>query len=110
MNTWYPPVEKKSVEEIAREVIAGKWGSGADRKQRLTDAGYDPNEVQAMVNAMLGVRPTVQKPAVDLEAVAKEVIRGKWGSGTARRNNLKKAGFTDAQITEIQKLVNQLMK
>lgn len=48
------PVEnKKSVDEIAREVIAGKWGNGSDRKTRLTNAGYDPNAVQKRVNEIL---------------------------------------------------------
>lgn len=41
---------KKTVEEIAKEVIAGKWGSGAERKNRLTQAGYDYEAVQAEVN------------------------------------------------------------
>lgn len=45
---------KKTVEEIAREVIAGKWGNGADRKNRLTAAGYDPQAVQSNVNQLLG--------------------------------------------------------
>lgn len=44
---------KKSVEEIAREVIAGKWGNGQDRVNRLTAAGYDYNAVQAKMNALL---------------------------------------------------------
>lgn len=44
---------KKSVTEIAKEVIAGKWGNGADRKKRLTAAGYDYNAVQAKVNELL---------------------------------------------------------
>ena len=43
----------KTVDEVAREVIAGKWGSGAERKKRLTDAGYDYYEVQAKVNEIL---------------------------------------------------------
>lgn len=45
--------EKKSVQEIAEEVIADKWGTGADRKERLTSAGYDYAEVQNAVNALL---------------------------------------------------------
>lgn len=45
---------KKSVEEIAKEVIAGKWGNGNDRKNRLTNAGYNYNEVQSKVNSLLG--------------------------------------------------------
>lgn len=44
---------KKSVEEIAKEVIAGKWGSGTDRKNRLTKAGYDYKAVQDKVNELL---------------------------------------------------------
>ena len=48
------PTEKKSVERIAQEVIWGQWGNGADRKNRLTAAGYDYDEVQSMVNKMLG--------------------------------------------------------
>ena len=44
---------KKSVSEIAREVIAGKWGNGTDRKNRLTAAGYDYAAVQAEVNRIL---------------------------------------------------------
>jgi hypothetical protein len=43
----------KSVEEIAKEVIAGKWGTGAERKRRLIQAGYDFMEVQKKVNALL---------------------------------------------------------
>ena len=45
--------QKKSVTEIAKEVIAGKWGNGAERKKRLTEAGYDYNAVQQEVNRML---------------------------------------------------------
>lgn len=43
---------KKSVDEVAREVIQGKWSNGAERKKRLTDAGYDYNEVQKKVNQL----------------------------------------------------------
>lgn len=46
-------IEKKTVEEIAREVIQGKWGNGADRKKRLEAAGYNYAEVQAKVNKLL---------------------------------------------------------
>ena len=50
-NVVYPV--KKSVDEIAREVIQGKWGNGADRKSRLTNAGYDYNAVQKRVNELM---------------------------------------------------------
>ena len=42
----------KSSDEIAKEVIAGKWGDGEDRKKKLREAGYDPITIQALVNQM----------------------------------------------------------
>ena len=44
---------KKSVDEIAKEVIAGKWGNGEERKANLTKAGYNYDEVQKRVNQLL---------------------------------------------------------
>ena len=44
---------KKSVDDIAKEVIQGKWGNGAERKEKLTAAGYDYATVQKRVNEML---------------------------------------------------------
>ena len=44
---------QKSVEEIAKEVIAGKWESGEERKKKLAAAGYDYATVQAKVNELL---------------------------------------------------------
>ena len=43
----------KSIDEIAKEVIQGKWGNGATRVTKLTQAGYDPKAVQNRVNQML---------------------------------------------------------
>lgn len=44
---------RKTVAQLATEVIAGKWGNGADRKKRLEAAGYDYASVQAEVNRRL---------------------------------------------------------
>lgn len=44
---------KKTVTEVAKEVIQGKWGNGSERKQKLTQAGYDYDKVQAEVNRLL---------------------------------------------------------
>lgn len=43
----------KSNEEIAKEVIEGKWGNGEDRRNRLKDAGYNYEDVQNEVNRLL---------------------------------------------------------
>ena len=45
--------KKKTVDELAREVIQGLWGVGVDRQNRLRAAGYDPVAVQNRVNELL---------------------------------------------------------
>lgn len=47
------PTKKKTIDELAREVIQGLWGVGADRQNRLRAAGYDPVAVQNRVNELL---------------------------------------------------------
>ena len=46
--------DKKSIDEIANEVIRGEWGNGEERKKRLRDAGYDYDAVQKRVNEKIG--------------------------------------------------------
>ena len=45
--------EKKSIDDMAKEVIRGDWGNGAERKKRLTEAGYDYSAIQNKVNELL---------------------------------------------------------
>lgn len=54
-NVVYTPKmgTKKTVAEIAKEVIQGKWGNGEERKKRLTAAGYDYGQIQRKVNELL---------------------------------------------------------
>lgn len=47
-------MEDKTIEQLAYEVLAGMWGNGEERRQRLTAAGYDYDAVQAKVNEILG--------------------------------------------------------
>lgn len=96
---------KKSVNTIAKEVLAGKWGNGADRKSRLTKAGYDYNKVQATVNKLVKASKMTQDKIIN--AVAHEVIAGRWGNGQERIDRLKAAGYDPDKI---QKRVNELMK
>ena len=44
---------KKTVEQVAKEVIQGKWGTGVNRKNRLEKAGYDYKEIQKRVNQLI---------------------------------------------------------
>lgn len=93
---------KKSVDVIAKEVIAGKWGAGEERKKKLTAAGYSYSAVQAKVNELMKAQP---KKTVD--QVAREVIAGKWGVGQDRYNRLVKAGY---DYNAVQRKVNQLLR
>lgn len=72
-----------SDEEIAREVIAGKWGNGKERRTRLEAAGYNYNNVQAVVNKIIGKPAQAQKPATFIGTVNtdKFPLRVRSGAG-----------------------------
>lgn len=92
----------KPVNEIAREVLQGKWGNGSDRKSRLESAGYNYQAVQNEVNRLAGAQ------SVDIDKIAHDVIRGAYGNGSARRNALvQKYGASVADA--VQRRVNQLL-
>ena len=95
--------EKKTVTEVAKEVIQGKWGNGATRKKRLTDAGYNYDEVQKKVNDLFNQKPRKKSDTT----IAKEVIQGKWGNDRDRMIRLRNAGYN---YETIQSIVNRLLK
>lgn len=99
----------KTIDEIAREVISGKWGNGAERKKHLIAAGYDYSAVQAKVNELCGkkVTPAPTPKKKSNTEIAREVIAGEWGNGAARKERLKKAGYN---YSAIQAIVNKLCK
>ena len=99
------PKPTKTVADVAKEVVAGKWGTGAERKARLEKAGYNYAKVQAEVNKLLAAKK--KKTADEL---AREIIAGKWGVGATRIAKLKKAGYTTTEIARAQKRVNELLK
>lgn len=98
----------KSVDVIAAEVMAGKWGNGEARKQALIKAGYDYAAVQAAVNKLAkpAPKPEPPKPAKKSNAeIAKEVMAGLWGNGDDRKKRLQAAGY---DYSAIQAEVNKL--
>ena len=110
MNHWYgdkspaptpTPTKKKTVDQLAQEVLAGKWGDGDTRKKKLEAAGYDYNAVQKKVNELL--KKSAKKTN---EQIAREVIAGKWGDGATRKKKLEAAGY---DYNAVQKIVNRLM-
>lgn len=90
---------RKSVHDVALDVLKGLWGNGDDRRNRLTKAGYDYTAVQREVNRIIGGRPpkTVQ-------VLAQEVIEGDWGNGDDRRRRLNAAGY---DYNAVQREVNR---
>ena len=91
---------KKTIDELAYEVLEGKWGSGDERKRRLTEAGYDYDAVQARVNEILNPKKTIDE-------LAQEVLDGKWGSGDERKKRLTEAGY---DYDAVQTRVNELLE
>jgi hypothetical protein len=43
----------KTNQDIAQEILMGMWGNGAERRERLTKAGYNYDNVQSIVNALV---------------------------------------------------------
>lgn len=99
---WYDSSNKKTVEQLAREVIGGLWGNGVDRAAALRAAGYDYDAVQAEVNRIL--KEGSDKKSVG--EIAVEVIRGKWGAGDERRTRLTAAGY---DYSAVQAKVNEML-
>lgn len=95
-----PPDEKKTVDELAAEVINGLWGNGQERADRLEAAGYSYDDVQKRVNEIL------YAPKKTLDEIAAEVIRGEWGAGDLRFRRLTEAGYDYYQV---QRRVNQML-
>lgn len=100
-NGSYNGSGKKTIDQLAREVIRGDWGNGDDRKNRLTAAGYDYSAVQSKVNEL------IYKPKKTVDELAVEVIRGSWGNGEERKKRLTEAGYN---YSEVQARVNELMR
>ena len=82
--------KRKSIDKLAREVIAGKWGNGTERENRL---GAKYRAVMERVN--------------EYYHVADEVITGKWGNGWNRKIALTGAGWN---YNTVQKIVNAKME
>ena len=106
-NTSNTDIANKSVDELAKEVIAGKYGNGDTRKNAL---GSRYSEVQAKVNEMLAGNSTpsaptpAPKPQVDILELVKKTIRGDFGNGEARRKAL------GSNYDEVQRQVNLNLK
>ena len=89
--------KKKTIDEIALEVLNGKWGAGKTRKEKLIAAGYDYNAVQKRVNEIIeerekekkkgqykGELPTLRLKKTNAEVIADTIKWAKWIAGDNR--------------------------
>ena len=90
---------KKTIDQLADEVLEGKWDNGAERYRLLIAAGYDYNTIQKRVNEKLYRKTT--------DEIAVEVIAGLWGNGAERKEKLTEAGY---DYSEVQKRVNEMLR
>lgn len=81
--------EQKSIDELAYEVIDNKWGTGEDRKRRLTEAGYDYQAIQKRVNEILKPKP--------------KFVKGKYVVNTPKGLNVRAGAGTNYKVKKIYK-------
>ena len=85
------PLTSKTTEEVALEVIAGKWENGQERKDSLTAAGYNYSVVQAKVNELMSKNTTTKT----MDELALEIIYGYWENGQERKGNWEEVVLLD---------------
>jgi hypothetical protein len=114
----------KNIEEIAKDVIRGKYGNGPARKEALEAAGYDYNAVQAEVNQekleedkqaiCIALAETLRLTRYnsDLECLiyemlddGTELVTIRWIGGTYERVNVTMDSGT-AMIRDIMKRID----
>ena len=93
---------KKTNEEIAAEVEKGLWDVYPKRKTKLEAAGYNYEEIQAIVNK--NIKQDHKPPTPNRktnEQLAEEVRLGLWGNGEERRKRLTEAGYNYQAVQDI---------
>ena len=96
---------KKTLAQLVDEVLAGKWGTGADRRKNLEAAGYDYDAVQKAVNAKLDPKPTTTTKKEDTVMVELRVLtKGMTGNDVRQAMLiLKDRGYYKAIIPKSDK-------
>lgn len=90
------------IADLARRTIDGEFGNGDARKKAL---GSNYDAVQARVNEMLGGKSESSggSAGVDVDALARAVIRGDYGNGDERKQRL------GSNYTAVQRRVNEML-
>ena len=96
-----------SINKLAQQVLAGKWGNGQDRINRLTAAGYDAAAVQQEVDNIVYLDHLKSVATPEYMDVARQVLAGKWGNGAERKARLEAAGYN---YNDIQGIVANFLR
>lgn len=113
-GTYTPPekqtdsatTSKKSIAQMASEVIAGKHGSGhTNRRKSLEISQVEYEMVRAEVNRRAGANPKPKPGGKSVSQMAKEVIAGKHGSGHENRRN--SLGISKGRYEKVRAEVNK---
>ena len=94
-STQATTTKKKTVDEIAKEVLDGKWGSGDERKKKLTKAGYNYDAVQKKVNELVDAKNkyTIKFDANGGSGKMKDMSVKKGASVALTANEFKRNGY-----------------
>ena len=95
------------MDTIARQVLAGQWGNGQDRINRLTAAGYDAGAVQQAVDNLVYLDHLRSVATPEYMDIARQVRAGQWGNGAERKSRLEAAGYN---YNDIQGIVANLLQ
>lgn len=102
------PAPTKSVDELAQEVLAGKWGNGDARKAALQAAGYDYNAVQARVNEILKASKPTPKPAPTAKnkykVTSKSGLNVRYGPGT-NYSKVSRTGLSYGEVISVDSVL-----
>ena len=96
--------EQKSTAEIVNEVIQGLWGNGEERKQRLTQAGYDYQTIQNQVNTQLSKKELKVGDRVKVKSSATVYV-----TGQKIPSYVKNTTYTIMQIKTDSVLLKEIM-
>lgn len=105
------PAVKLNAEQLATNIIRGDYGNGADRINKLKSLGYsiaEINAAQSVVNNRLN--RTTRPSRLNTNELATEIIKGTFGNGSARVQNLLRLGYPMSQIKAAQAEVNRRLK
>ena len=120
-----PKTSNSAMKALAKRILRGDFGNEPQRSVNLRNAGYNPSTAQAWVEYLYyggpkpkgGSSPAPKKASTkkSTATIAKEIVQGDhtgrnpWGNEPQRSQRLRKAGYSQAEINQIQAQVNRMV-